>query len=347
MCVSPYIAKTKDGKAIPVPCGHCLQCRKQYQAEWTFRLKQESRRTLYPAFITLTYNDDFLPQAVDHRSGEIQPVVCKRDWQLFMKRLRKRGGEFMKDARYFAIGEYGSKYNRPHMHAVLICPNIPNIPFLRALVDACWTDNGESMGFIKVEFARFKQFQYVCKYMNKLDNREHLVEPWRMFSRSLGLNFLSQSMVNYYLTTFDRTCINDRARIALPRYYRNKLTDFACQLLPGFAESGLSWSDCLEDYKPKENTMAWHCKNFAEHFEDYLEAAIVRVTQYVDGFEVDQYLNNPNRQDAWQAYVNQHKIIADWQREDARILFDCALRNHVDKFRGYSPQGSNVLILQE
>lgn len=343
MCVSPYIATRKDGSKVAVPCGHCLECRKAYQSEWTFRLKEEAKRTQFPAFITLTYADEYLPEEVDEWTGEVQPVVCKRDWQLFMKRLRKLGGDYLKDARYFAVGEYGARYNRPHMHAVLICPNIPNIPFLRKLVSDCW-----SYGFVKVEFARFKQFQYVCKYMNKLDNREHLVPPFRLFSRSLGLNFLTDRMVNYYLTTFNRTCINDKARIGLPRYYRKKLTEFAQALLPGFAEAGLEWSDCLEEFKPKLGTMAYFMKDFSEHYSELYEDATQHLCATIDGNVFETLVVRPQHpKDVWQYYMSKHKEIKDMLYESSRILLDCAIRNRIDKYTSFSDESVNTQILQE
>ena len=59
-------------------------------------------------FITLTYNDENLPNP---------PVVSKREAQLFIKRLRKL--LYPKLFRYYIVGEYGDKSNRPHYHALL------------------------------------------------------------------------------------------------------------------------------------------------------------------------------------------------------------------------------------
>lgn len=58
-------------------------------------------------FITLTYNDDNLPA---DRSVNV------REFQLFMKRLRKRHGPGI---RFFHCGEYGEEFQRPHYHACL------------------------------------------------------------------------------------------------------------------------------------------------------------------------------------------------------------------------------------
>lgn len=58
------------------------------------------------AFLTLTYNDDSLPEG-----GTLNPADLRNFW----KRLRNNTDKF----RYFAVGEYGDKTQRPHYHAIL------------------------------------------------------------------------------------------------------------------------------------------------------------------------------------------------------------------------------------
>jgi len=59
-------------------------------------------------FVTLTYDDDHLPE-----DGSLNP----RDVQLFLKRLRV--GIAPIKVRYFAVGEYGEQTGRPHYHMAL------------------------------------------------------------------------------------------------------------------------------------------------------------------------------------------------------------------------------------
>lgn len=68
----------------------------------------ESLEHLENAFVTLTYAEDTLP---DHMS--LEPATLQR----FMKRLRERIAP--KRLRFFAVGEYGDKSDRPHYHALL------------------------------------------------------------------------------------------------------------------------------------------------------------------------------------------------------------------------------------
>ena len=60
-------------------------------------------------FVTLTYNNDHVPQIVDTETGEVHLTLCKDHIQKWLKRARRRseyhnlGLRF----RYFACGEYG------------------------------------------------------------------------------------------------------------------------------------------------------------------------------------------------------------------------------------------------
>lgn len=97
---------------VTVPCGTCVVCRRNRASEWSTRLQHELPYHQKSAFITLTYSNENLPV-----NGFNMETLCKRDFQLFMKRLRK---ELYPDKiKYFACGEYGSKTERPHYHAIL------------------------------------------------------------------------------------------------------------------------------------------------------------------------------------------------------------------------------------
>lgn len=64
-------------------------------------------------FITLTYQDDELPEL--YPGGP--PTLLKSDFQKFMKRFRKKYTG--KTIRYYMVGEYGETTERPHYHACI------------------------------------------------------------------------------------------------------------------------------------------------------------------------------------------------------------------------------------
>lgn len=102
---------------IKLPCGRCSGCRFERARQWSVRIMHEASRHPVSCFVTLTYDNDSLPDP---------PTLVPRDMTLFLKRLRrwhdrqclKLGVEF-KPLAYYYCGEYGDETNRPHYHLCL------------------------------------------------------------------------------------------------------------------------------------------------------------------------------------------------------------------------------------
>lgn len=94
--------------AAEAGCGQCLPCRINRRRLWTSRLMLESYLHQASVFLTLTYRNECLP---------VDGSVDVREVQLFLKRLRERLGDVK--IRFFAIGEYGDRYLRPHYHLLV------------------------------------------------------------------------------------------------------------------------------------------------------------------------------------------------------------------------------------
>lgn len=77
----------------------------------------EAQSHRFNSFITLTYREVDLPW------GRLAPTLVPRDLQLFWKRLRK---EFGNAIRYYACGEYGERFGRPHYHAAVFGFDFPD-----------------------------------------------------------------------------------------------------------------------------------------------------------------------------------------------------------------------------
>lgn len=184
------------------------------------------------SFITLTYNEAHKP---------LCNSVQIRDYQLFLKRLRKHHGKF----RYFLVGEYGETNHRPHYHAILFgyptcthggttytkyrsrcCSNCDTISDL-------W-----SLGQVHLGNVTPESIQYVCGYVtkkmtNKLDPRLEGRNP--EFARmslnpGIGLNFMHE-VANTFLS-FDLetrqadvpvSLSHGMKKLPLGRYLRRKL----------------------------------------------------------------------------------------------------------------------------
>lgn len=103
-----YASQPSLYKPLQIPCGQCIKCRLKHAHEWGMRCMFESTLHEQNSFITLTYNDENLP-----KNSNLE----RRDFQLFMKRLRKKFTGVT--IRNFYCGEYGGKLGRPHFHAIL------------------------------------------------------------------------------------------------------------------------------------------------------------------------------------------------------------------------------------
>lgn len=106
MCLSPILAYDSMGVLVSADCGYCYECLRHKALEWTGRLLMEFVTAQKATFVTLTYDDEHLPDT----------GVSRRDLQLFMKRIRQ---SWHSPIRFFAVGEYGGKFCRPHYHLQL------------------------------------------------------------------------------------------------------------------------------------------------------------------------------------------------------------------------------------
>lgn len=117
--------KCSDPVMLPnyfVPCGKCNNCLRGKAWIHTSMIVAERLEHGNATFVTLTYDDDNQP-----RNASGLGVLHKADIQLFLKRLRKKWKQRL---RYYLVGEYGSRTQRPHYHLALF--GYPNCHFGRS-----------------------------------------------------------------------------------------------------------------------------------------------------------------------------------------------------------------------
>ena len=163
-------------------------------------------------FCTFTYDDDHVPRSYypDPETGEAIPslTLCKRDFQLLMKRIRRR---FPDDhIRFFACGEYGSQTFRPHYHAIIFGLHLDDLVPYKTVreggelytyynspkLQSCWLDSdGKPIGFVVVGEVTWESCAYTARYVTKkLKGKEadfyekHCISPeFSLMSRRPGI----------------------------------------------------------------------------------------------------------------------------------------------------------------
>lgn len=169
---------------VIVPCGQCIGCRLEYSRQWAVRCVHEAQMHEYSSFITLTFSDEHLPS---DRS------ICKRDFQLFMKRLRKRiSRDYGIEVRYFACGEYGEERQRPHYHACIFGFDFPDkIPqgtnsqgdtlYSSSYLSKCW-----QFGFNIIGSVTFESCAYVARYICKKHKGKDSPDSYEIIDKDTG-----------------------------------------------------------------------------------------------------------------------------------------------------------------
>lgn len=195
---------------IPVPCGKCLDCKINYAKTWAVRCMLECYSYVNNWFVTLTYDDEHLPD-----NGKLQ----RKDVQLFLKLLR----HYYPGIRYFGCGEYGSHTHRAHYHLILFNLPLDDVKCIskgrfggfyyesKKLVDI-WSKGNVTLGDVT-----FNSCDYVARYCTKkvFDDED---DSFVMMSTHPGLG------TQYFLDNYEKIYDTDKIYLKgfvyrVPRYF--------------------------------------------------------------------------------------------------------------------------------
>lgn len=247
-------------RPLELPCGQCVGCRLERSRRWAVRCMHESQMHEHSSFVTLTYSDD---------SG--RESLRYRDFQLFMKRLRKEFGP----VRFFMCGEYGELNWRPHYHAVLFGVFFADRVlhserggfrlYRSPTLERLWP-----LGFSTVGDVSFESAAYTARYIMKKVTGEaaeahyrrvsavtgEIIELVPEFARmslrpGIGAEWFEKYRSEVFGPGLDRVVVQGR-ELKPPRYYRQYLdrldpdlgeaVDFA-----RYEKSGLGLEDRTEE----------------------------------------------------------------------------------------------------
>ena len=167
-------------RSLTLPCGQCVGCRLERSRQWAVRCMHEASLYEQNCFITLTYNDENLPE-----DGSLH----YDHFQKFMKRLRKAVGGRV---RFYMAGEYGEQLGRPHFHACLFNYDFSDKVFFKRTgsgsnlyrspkLESLWLYGYSSIGDVN-----FQSAAYVARYIMKKVNGKHQDEHYERVDDETG-----------------------------------------------------------------------------------------------------------------------------------------------------------------
>lgn len=210
-----------------VPCGTCEHCRRQRAIEWKTRLWHEADYHEDSVFVTLTYDEERLPE-----SGDLDKSGAQR----WLKRLRRRLEP--RRIKYYLVGEYGEKNGRPHYHAIV---------FGMSTCGNCWTCRGPGnwadtpkgdcevlrdswdLGFVRSGTVTPASVGYVAGYIEKALYTPELksrIRPFSLMSQGLGRDFVRENRLQLIAMV---GCTVNGKEVGLPKYYRKKLPELTAE----------------------------------------------------------------------------------------------------------------------
>lgn len=144
-------------------CGVCAACLGHRVMQWSTRVRHEGMLHDHVSVLTLTYDDDHLPQDGSLVRSHLTQFIEK-------VRYRYRG----QIVRFFGCGEYGEKSLRPHYHLILFGPEIVDkvparkgksgqVLYSSQLLDECW----DNRGFVVCEEFHVQAAAYIAAYIMK------------------------------------------------------------------------------------------------------------------------------------------------------------------------------------
>lgn len=277
MCTEPIMIK-----GALFPCGQCHECRVKLATMWACRCVLESLDHPENVFLTLTYNDDFLPE---NRS------LSKKELQTFMKRFRK--SIYPAKCRFFASGEYGKKSGkRPHYHLLIFGIGINNPVFRNLSWDyvhqgfwcdcVAWNKGNCFIGTVTIKSAYYVAKYSVKKLTGKVGAKYYkergVIPEFSLQSRrpGIGLSYLDHHQDEIAHKGY--VSING-TKFCIPRYFQDKLKEripfyrlvLSDESFTRATEQMLDWLEIEDDLEHPHQYIAEQKKQRARNLEKSIE----------------------------------------------------------------------------
>lgn len=197
---------------LKVPCGKCINCLRTLRNAWSFRLIEQLDHSDNAYFITLTYEDRFLPKTL---SGI--ETLDKIQLRAFLDTFRYKYGS--KSFKYFAVGEYGGLFGRPHYHCIFFNVSDDMDCVIKSVSTEWFYDNRTSVYKLNAPLINYTT-KYIIKPYDEL--KEGQLKPFRIMSRGLGSEITLKQSIDYW-TNKQGYIQKGYVKYSPPRYIRDKL----------------------------------------------------------------------------------------------------------------------------
>lgn len=261
-CYHPW---RKDGDRQLLPCGQCRGCRAAKSREWSMRCMHEAAMHKDNVFFTGTVDDDHLG------NGSLDREL----FGSFMKRLRRRIEPAK--VRSFYVGEYGSRTNRPHYHALLFGfdPSDKSLLSVRhgfpvytsEMLSQLWSVGLHELGSVTSQSA-----SYVAKYVRKTLTGNYAkaaygdrVPPFALMSRNpgIGAGWIDKFGKEVYR---EDSVIMAGSECKPPRYYDDRVAKSRPELL-----EEIKWNRERSRNWEEERAERLHARDVVQEARESLE----------------------------------------------------------------------------
>jgi hypothetical protein len=191
-----------------VPCSKCTACKINKGRNWTARILMERAATKqYTWFVTLTYEDKHVDRS--YQDGTVL-TLRKRRASRFFKEARSE----IPGIRYLAVGEYGERFGRPHLHAAVFPRQEGDVQRLESL----WRPRGFTQA-VPLEDGHAKYLaKYTVKKLTQAEDKRLLPgqEPEFMLGSrrpAIGAAYVAY-IVRYYRTKEGQRVLAEKGDVA-------------------------------------------------------------------------------------------------------------------------------------
>ena len=221
-------SKGIPGSDLKIPCGQCIGCRLERSRQWAIRCVHEASLHEHTQFLTLTFSDKYLPS---NQSLDVSIL------QKFLKRYRKAFTDV--PIRFYACGEYGEQFQRPHYHIIIFGHEFEDkkvfklnhgFPiYVSAALQKLWP-----FGHSSTATCTFESCAYVARYVTKKITGKAAEEHYS--GRKSEFNTMSRKpgIAHEWFRQFksdvypqDYVVIRDGIKCKPPRYYDNLFDNVA------------------------------------------------------------------------------------------------------------------------